>query len=62
MYGHRKAPGWIVQIEAARQWFTQPWKIAGGTKTLWYARFEAIREAEVKRGLKVKADMKRNSK
>lgn len=45
-------------MEAARQWFTQPWKVAGGTKTLWYARFEAVREAEVKQMHKHKAEMK----
>ena len=45
-------------MEAARQWFTQPWKMAGGTKLLWYARFEAVREAEVKYMHKRKSDTK----
>ena len=34
------------------------WRVAGGTKTLWFARFEAIREAEIKRAHKMKTDRK----
>lgn len=26
-----------------------PWKLGGGTRTLWYARYEAMRKAENKR-------------
>lgn len=36
-------------MEAAQEWYTQPWRVAGGTKTLWYARFEAVREAKIKK-------------
>ena len=36
-------------MEIAARWFTQPWRIAGGSRLLWYARAEAVREAEIKR-------------
>ena len=48
-------------MEAAQRWFTQPWKIVGGSKTLWYARLEAVREAEIKRMHKLQDDAKKRA-
>jgi hypothetical protein len=27
-----------------------PWELVGGTKTLWYARHQAVRNSEIARG------------
>jgi hypothetical protein len=32
-------PLWASILEAADAWGTPPWKIAGGTKTLWFIRW-----------------------
>jgi hypothetical protein len=32
----------------AQRLFTQPWRLVGGTKTLWLARLEVVREYEAK--------------
>lgn len=39
-------------MEAAEKWHTQPWKVGGGSKLLWFARFEAVRAMEIKRNQK----------
>jgi hypothetical protein len=46
-------------MEFAARMFVPVWKAVGGTKTLWYARYEAIREAEMKQAHKIKQDAKR---
>ncbi len=43
-------------MEFAARMFLPVWKVTGGTKTLWYARFEAVRDAEIKRAHKFKMD------
>jgi len=48
-----------VYSEFAAAQFTPVWKIFGGSKTLWYARHEAIRTAEIKRADKIKRDMEK---
>jgi hypothetical protein len=32
----------------------QPWKIIGGSRLLWYARYEVIRDYEIKAAYKAK--------
>jgi len=49
IYGIKRAPAWIVTLDAAHEWGIPPWKIEGGSKVLWYARFEALRTARIKR-------------
>jgi hypothetical protein len=44
-------------MEAAREFFLPPWKIGGGTRTLWLARFDALREARIKKGQKVQREL-----
>ena len=58
MYGHKSAPSWIVIIDVARQWGVPPYKVTGGTKTLWFARMEAIRHAESKRAFHLETKRK----
>jgi hypothetical protein len=48
VYGHATAPAWIKYIDIAKRLFTQPWKLVGGSKTLWIIRTDAIREMEAK--------------
>jgi len=45
-------------IEFAHQNFLPPWKVFGGSKTLWYIRFEAERDAMVKKQHKREAETK----
>ena len=54
VYGRPMAPSWVVEMEAAEKWFTQPWKVVGGSKTLWFARFEAVRDAKIKRNERIR--------
>lgn len=49
-------------IETAARWYLPPWKVAGGTKTLWYARQDVLRELEIKLAEKQKREMKRQRK
>jgi len=58
VYGHRKAPPWTVLIEFAQESNTTPWKLFGGSKTLWFARWEALREARYKKIHKMEAAAK----
>jgi len=41
------APSWVAPLEAAAEWGTPPWEFAGGTPVLWYARWEAARNAKM---------------
>ena len=45
-------------IEFARQNYLPAWKLFGGTRLLWYARFEALRDAEIKKQFKRIAELK----
>lgn len=51
------APGWLEPLRIAQSLFTQPWKLAGGTRLLWYVRHQAVRDAEISRSIKQKRDM-----
>lgn len=46
-------------MDAAAEWHTQPWKVAGGTKTVWFARYEAVRDARRKKADKLDRDLER---
>jgi hypothetical protein len=46
-------------VEAAEKWHIPPWGVMGGSKTLWFARFEAVRAAEIKRTHKAQAETKK---
>lgn len=35
-------------MDAAARFFISPWRLVGGTKTLWFARYEAVRGAQIK--------------
>jgi hypothetical protein len=48
VYGHATAPAWIKYIDLAKRLFTQPWKLVGGSKTLWVVRLDAMREMEAR--------------
>ena len=43
----KKAPAWIVTLDAAQSWGVGPWKLEGGTKTLWYARYSIRRSLTI---------------
>lgn len=43
-------------MEAAQEWNMPPWKVAGGSKTLWFARYEVVREMKIKRADKLRRD------
>lgn len=51
-------------MEAAEKWCVPPYKIAGGSKLLWFARFHAVREMEYKRAenTRRKRELERMSK
>jgi len=44
-------------MDAAAKWGMPPWKLVGGSKLLWFVRFEAVREMEGRRADKIKRDM-----
>ena len=45
-------------MEAADKWHVPPFKIFGGSKVLWFARFTALRNAEVEREKKLERERK----
>jgi len=45
--GTADAPGWVLILEAAREWGTPPWNITGGSTILWFERWKAFREASI---------------
>lgn len=44
-------------MDFARANFMPVWKIAGGTRTLWFARYLAVRDAERARADKQRMDI-----
>lgn len=43
--GTADAPGWVIVLEAAREWGVTPWAITGGSPILWFERWRALKEA-----------------
>jgi hypothetical protein len=48
IHGTSTAPLWIKFIDIAHRMGLQPWKLIGGSRLLWFVRFEAMREYEAK--------------
>ena len=48
-----------MPIEIAKEWNTYPWKLVGGSRLLWYVRFEVLRGARMKMVAKQKRDMEK---
>lgn len=46
-------------LDIAKTWFTQPYKIGGGSMLLWYVREETRREMEIKRLRKEMNELKK---
>lgn len=38
-----------MPLEIAARWQMPPWKVAGGSKVLWYARTEAVRHYQMQK-------------
>ena len=58
MSGRASAPAWVVIMEAAEKWGVPPYKVAGGSKLLWFVRFQEVRKYEIKRQEKSERERK----
>lgn len=42
---NQSPPAWVDVLAAAKEWSTPPWKIAGGSRVMWWFRYQALHRA-----------------
>lgn len=52
--GLPKAPAWVRYMEVGELMGIKPWRLVGGSRLLWYARYEVVREMRIKAAKKEK--------
>jgi len=48
-------PGWVMVLEAAKEWGIPPWQVEDEASVLWWQRWQVLRE-ETARARKNAAD------
>ena len=48
-------PGWVMVLEAAKEWSIPPWQVEDEASVLWWQRWQVLRE-ETARARKNAAD------